>query len=205
MKTWEKYKKYLLNGEWHTHTDYTDGKNSVYEMCKTAEKLRIPLIAFTEHVRKELSYNFSQFLEDIEKAKKEFSNLIILSGCEAKVLPDGSLDVDENIIKKVDYPIFSFHSFSGNKEVYIKALEKAIKNKYVNTWAHPKTFFDRVTLSEKELVEIFTLLRKNKILFEMNRKYEISERYLQYAEKFKVSLVRGNDIHSVSDLIKYEK
>ncbi|RLJ00929.1 MAG: histidinol-phosphatase [Candidatus Aenigmatarchaeota archaeon] len=205
MKIWEKYSGYLLSGEWHIHTNYTDGKNSVSEICETAEKLKIPLIAFTEHVRKKLNYDFNQFLEDIKKAKKEFPNIIMLSGCEAKVLPDGSLDVNKNIMEKVDYGIFAFHSFTENAELYKKSFKEVIKNEYVSAWAHPETFFNRVALTENELIEIFNLLKKNNILFEINRKYKISENYLQYARKFNVPVVKGNDIHSISDIINYGK
>jgi DNA polymerase (family 10)/putative hydrolase len=85
MKTWKKYVDYLLEGEWHIHTNYTDGKNTVFEYCEKAVEIGIPLLAFTEHVRKELTYDFNQFLNEIEEAREEF-DLIILSGCEAKVL-----------------------------------------------------------------------------------------------------------------------
>ena len=72
--------------------------------------MNVPLLAFTEHVRKNLDYDFNDLLDDIEKAREEF-DLIILSGVEAKVLADGDLDVEDWILKEVDYSIFAFHSF----------------------------------------------------------------------------------------------
>ena len=47
MKTWKKYIDYLLVGEWHIHTSYTDGKNSVFEYCEKAIEVDIPLLALT--------------------------------------------------------------------------------------------------------------------------------------------------------------
>ena len=67
------------------HTNYTDGKNTVFEYCKQAEKNGLELIAFTEHVRKKLDYNFDEFLADVYAAKDKF-DLEILAGCEVKVL-----------------------------------------------------------------------------------------------------------------------
>ena len=203
-KNWMKYRQYLLDGEWHVHTNYTDGKNSVFELCLEFKNLGIPLVAFTEHVRKELTYDFNQFLEDIEKAREEF-DLIILSGCEAKVLPSGELDVEDWILRDVDYPIFAFHSFPKDIDLYIKCLKNVLKKKYVNTWAHPGAFLLRrgLELPEKELIDIFKLIGKQNVLLEVNKKYNVPHRaWLDIAERYNVKTVKGNDIHSIGDLEK---
>lgn len=94
-KNWMGYEKYLQSGEWHVHTDYVDGENSVDEYCKRAVELRIPLIVFTEHVRRVLTYNYQDLVEEIMRARENYPELIILTGCEAKVLENGSLDDEE--------------------------------------------------------------------------------------------------------------
>ena len=205
MKTWRKYEEYLLTGEWHVHTNYTDGQNSVFEICERARELGIPLLAFTEHVRRDLTYDFNEFLSDIERAREEFPELIILSGIEAKVLPDGSLDVEDEIIKQVDYPIFAFHSFPRNRELYVGCLKKAIKNKYVNAWAHPGLFLQRTgfSLTVDELEEIFNLMRKHDVLLEINRRYCLPEKeWMNLAMQMGVRMVRGDDVHSIGELSK---
>jgi len=207
MKTWRKYADYLLDGEWHIHTNYTDGKNSVFEYCKRALEMGIPLLAFTEHVRRELSYDFNQFLADIEKARQEF-NLIILSGCEAKVLPDGELDVKQWILKKVDYVIFAFHSFPKDIDLYIESLKSVLRNSYVNAWAHPGEFLSRhdLELPEKDLIEIFKLMREQDVLLEINRKYSVPpEKWVSMARRYNVRMVRGSDVHSTEDLRRGNK
>lgn len=203
MKIWTKYEDLLLKGEWHVHTNYTDGHNSVDDYCKKALDLGIPLIAFTEHVRKNLDYDFSSFLNDIDEAKENY-NLIILSGCEAKILPDGSLDVDDNILKVVDYPIFAFHSFPSDLNLYLRSLLKVIKNKYVNTWAHPCAFLQKknLELCDSELEEIFDCMQKNGVLLEINRKYSLpSKRWIDLAKANNVKFVCGSDVHYLDDLV----
>jgi len=205
MKVWKRYKRYLLTGEWHIHTNYTDGKNTVIEYCKLAEKKDIPLLAFTEHVRKNITYNFNKFLEDIEKARDEF-DIIILSGCEAKVLPGGELDVEKWIIESVDYPILAFHSFSKDMEIYVESLKIALQNKYVNAWAHPGLFLQRnkVTLDECVLREIFKIMKNHDVLLEINKKYDLPPKnWLLIAKKYGVKLVKGNDLHSVEDYYRF--
>jgi len=208
MKTWRRYEEYLLTGEWHVHTNYTDGRNSIFEICERARELGIPLLAFTEHVRRKLTYDFNEFLSDIDRAREEFSEIIILSGVEAKVLPDGSLDVEDDIIRQVDYPIFAFHSFPRDRELYVECLKKAIKNRYVNAWAHPGLFLRRTgfSLTVDELEEIFKLMKEHDVLLEVNRRYSLPlGSWLNLAKQMKVRIVRGGDVHSIGEFEIGEK
>ena len=202
MKTWKKYIDYLLEGEWHIHTSYTDGKNSVFEYCEKAIEIGIPLLAFTEHVRKNLNYDFNSFLDEIEKTREEF-DLIILSGCEAKVLPNGELDVEKWILNEADYPIFAFHSFPEDIDLYTKCLKSVLKNKYVNTWAHPGLFLRNksLSLSDEEVEDIFDIASQRNVLIELNEKYNLPARgWIEIGKKKGINFVRGSDVHSVMDL-----
>ncbi|KKG07103.1 histidinol phosphatase [Methanosarcina mazei] len=202
MKTWEKFSDFLLIGEWHVHTCYTDGKNSIDEYCQKAVAIGLPLIAFTEHVRKNLDYDFHRFLNDIEIAKEKY-DLIILSGCEAKVLPYGELDVSDDILKEIDYPIFAFHSFPKDTDLYFESLKKVLKNKHVNAWAHPGVFLiqNGLELSEDQLIDIFHSMSKLNVLLEINIKYQVpSETWKYLSSKFSVKFVKGGDVHSAEQL-----
>ncbi len=207
MKMWKKYEKYLLSGEWHVHTSYTDGMNTVFEYCHMAEKLGVPLIAFTEHVRRELTYDFNQFISDIERARDEF-NIIILSGCEAKVLPGGDLDVDNYILREVDYPILAFHSFPNDPDLYISSLINALQNPYVNAWAHPGKFLieSGLSLSNDQLKKIFRVMKEYDVLLEINSRYDLPlKTWVELAKNMEVVLVRGDDLHSVEDFERYHR
>ena len=204
MKVWGNYTKYLLEGEWHIHTSYTDGENTVFEYCQKAFKEGIPLLAFTEHVRRNLDYDFRQFLKEIEAARRSF-DLIVLSGCEAKVLPDGELDVEEWVLQEVDFPIFAFHSFPNNIGKYLKSVKTMLSNKYVNAWAHPGLLVTRcgLELPDKELNEIFKFMSQGDVLLEVNGRSGMPpQRWLDLARNHNVKLVRGGDIHCVNDMTK---
>ena len=201
MKTWEKYEKYLLSGEWHIHTTYTDGKNTIMEYCEYAERNGIPLIAFTEHVRKKLEYDFNDFLYEIEKAKEEY-DVIILSGCEAKILPGGELDVEEWILKEVDYPILAVHSFPADVDVYMNSLKKSLENRYINAWAHPGLFLykNNLKLSMDQIKDVFKIVKNNGILLEINSKYNLPPiNFVKLGKEMGIKFVRGDDIHSLVD------
>ena len=96
MKRWPAYSEDLLTGDWQVHSTWSDGKNSILEYCEEARRQGLRLIAFTEHVRKKLKYDFSAYIREVEKARSLFPDLKILAGCEAKVLnPQGELDAPE--------------------------------------------------------------------------------------------------------------
>lgn len=202
MKLWKEYKGDLQNGEWHVHTNYTDGRGSVWEYCRRAEELAIPLIAFTEHVRRDLSYDFTSFISDIEDARQNFS-LTILSGCEAKVLPGGDLDAEAWIVREVDYPIFAFHSFPKDQMLFLQSLKRVLKNKYINAWAHPGYFLARnnLELSDADLSDVFKVMKEHDVLLEINSKYLLpSKRWIDLAARHAVETVNGSDVHSLDEL-----
>ena len=209
MKRRIKYKDTQC-GDFHVHTNYTDGKNTVTEYCQKAQQNNLKVIAFTEHVRKNLVYNFNKFLFDIEKAKEEFSELIILSGCEAKVLNiDGELDVPEEVLDQCEVVIGVFHSFKyEDKKNYLVALKSMLRNHIVDIWGHPTLFAKNhsITLVEDELNEIIDVCVKNNVLIERNLKYNLPDiNFVKLAISKGAKFVMGSDAHSVSELLTMDK
>lgn len=205
-REWEKHRKFLMTGHWHIHTTFTDGDSSVMEYSQKAADLHIPLIAFTEHVRKDLTYDFNEFLEQINTARQTFSELVILSGCEAKVLPDGLLDCPQWILDKTDYRLFAFHSFPADVEVYFSALCKVIQSGRCDAWAHPGIFFNEnptLFLPDEKLKAIFRLIESDNILVERNTKYHLPPlRWLEIIERMaaNIQFVYGGDVHNIEML-----
>lgn len=200
-KKWMKYEHYLLTGEWHVHTNYTDGNNSVDAYCEKAIESGIPLIVFSEHVRRELDYDFCALLREIELARKKYTGLVILSGCEAKVLENGELDVSNEILNLCEIVLMAFHSFPVDKHQYYNALKTALTNPKVDIWAHPGLFLVRnnLTLEINYLDEVFEIAQENNVLIELNAKYNVPPKEWLDMLKDKVKFVRGSDVHSVTD------
>ncbi len=119
------------------------------------------------------------------------------------MLPDGALDVSSEILKEVDYPIFAFHSFPQDVDLYLRCVTAVLDNRYVNAWAHPGAFLERkgLSVSEEGLVPVFELMRHNQVLLEVNGKYGVPPgRWLELARAAEVDLVTGNDVHYLRDL-----
>ena len=125
----------LNKGEWHIHTDYTDGKNSVFEYCKVAERLGIPLLAFTEHVRKKMDYDFDQFVEDVQNLYSIYEQI------EAS-----DSTTSHNALARLEFLLAEYHENTGEIEFARAGYERVILQ-YANTIWVPKAALNIATTS----------------------------------------------------------
>jgi len=202
LKAWQRYAVYLLTGEWHIHTNYTDGENSVEEYCQKAVEMGVPLLVFSEHVRRSLDYDFHAFLGEVEAAKKKYPKLIILTGCEAKVLESGELDAAHETLSQCEIVLMAFHSFPRDTNKYLAALKVALANPLVSMWAHPGLFLARnnMVLGKAEIEEITDIACRNDVLIETNAKHEMPPHEWVQLMAGRCTFVRGSDVHSLNDL-----
>jgi len=207
---YSEYKNCIRYGDFHVHTDYTDGKNTVIEYCQKARQNNLKLIAFTEHVRKSITYDYDDFLSDISQAKSEFHDIKILSGCEAKVLNiNGELDAPEEILDQCDIVVGVFHSFRyKDKKNYLTALKAMLRNPVVDIWGHPMLFAERhnMKLEEDDLNKIINVCIENDVLIERNLKYNLPDiNFIKLALSKGAKIIIGSDAHSISELPTMQK
>jgi len=197
-----------LNYIFHFHTNYTDGLCDVFSYFEYANKNKINLLIFTEHVRQSLNYNFDSFIQDINYGEKKFPNIHTLIGCEAKILPGGSLDIPLNIISKIDLICFACHSFPSNLELYKSSLEYLFKSNewsnFLRVWVHPGRFLKKLNIIDKNLnilKELINIAVSNDIFIELNLKEKLPPYCL--IESIEPSkLITGYDAHSIEDIDK---
>ena len=195
----------IQGGDFHVHTNYTDGENTIDEYCQGVRQNSLRAIAFTEHVRKNITYKFQDFLSDILQAKSKFGDIEILSGCEAKVLNiHGELDVPKEVLEQCDVVTGVFHSFKyEDKRNYLIALEAMLRNDVVGIWGHPTLFLikRRIKLVEDEINGIIDTCIEENVFIERNLKYGLPPpRFMELAVKRGAKFVIGSDAHSVDEL-----
>ena len=207
MKNWERYRAYLETGDFHVHTSYTDGSNTVSEFCEQAVQNGLKLICFSEHVRRKLFYNYNDLLKDIQEARQLYPGLRILAGCEAKILDrSGSLDISQEILDKAEIVIASFHDFpQGPREDFVQALLGALRHPRVDIWGHPATLFRHADLTASDHQRIIRECIKERVLIEDNslaRPYEAPPAFLEACRKLGATIVANSDAHCREDLKK---
>lgn len=193
-------------GDFHIHTSYTDGADTIDTYCQRARTNGLTHIAFSEHVRKKLSYDFNDYLSEILVARGNYPELAIFAGCETKVIDcSGNLDVQKSVINSCDFVTAVFHSFPySHKEAYLDALEATLKNPDVNIWGHPTLFVKKqgFQLSPAEIAGMIETCVRYGIIIEINVKYDLPDlEFLKIACKEGAKFVFGSDSHAVNELL----
>ena len=180
-----------LNWNYHSHTSYTDGSDTVEDIARHCDKLGIEEIAITEHVTKNPNYDFERLLSDIKRADERFK-VRILSGFEAKILPDGKLDFPEGFKENVDIVIGSVHSLNGMTEQ--EAYEKLAESDCMII-GHPRFVNEKVLTS---------MVNTGKIV-ELSGRYEQPDDVITAFKEAGLMFSIGLDSHSFEDLADFGK
>ena len=195
----------LDNGDWHVHADFTDGKDSVKEMADQAIRNGLKALAFTEHVRKELTYNFDEYVKQIRNYNGPIKLFV---GCEAKVLSEkGDIDASSDTISKCDIVVASFHSFPEGKEGYLNAIKNMLKNPSVDIWGHPllharKKEYD---ISSDKWRKIVLIAKENNKIIEFNNRHNVpSEEFRDIVKEMNCLFTLSSDAHRKEEIRKNE-
>ncbi len=204
VKKWKKYRKHFFSGIWHVHTSYTDGKNTVEEMCEEAKALGTSFIAFTEHVRKELTYNFEEYFREVKECGKKLG-IEAIAGIEAKVLNDGSLNASKKVLKKAEVIFGVIHDKVKSEKEYFDKVKKLLDNDF-DVWGHPTLALKRsnIKLKKEEIERLVSMLEGKDIVVEINLRHEVPSAYfIGRCIRKDIPLLLGLDAHSKEELRKY--
>jgi len=135
-----------VRGDLHVHTDWSDGKATLDEMVDAATSHGFAYIAITDHAK------FAEVIGGLtpEKLKRQLDEIAslnarlkgfrVLTGIEVNVQPDGSLDMPDVLLAKLDVVIASVHShFRQPKDEMTARILRACENEHVDVLAHPTT------------------------------------------------------------------
>ena len=134
-----------LLGDVHMHTTATDGRNSMEEMAEAAAACGYKYIAITDHSKNLAMTNGldeKRALEQIGQVRaldRRMSGRIrVFTGIEVDILADGALDMDDEVLARMDVVIASVHSrFEQSREEMTARVLRAIENPYVRILGHP--------------------------------------------------------------------
>jgi DNA polymerase (family 10) len=205
-----------IKGVFHVHTTYSDGANTLVEMVEAARKLGYKYIGITDHSKSAFyagglkEEDLVRQWEEIEELNKKYNDIVIFKGIESDILPDGSLDYGEEILKQFEFVIASIHShFRMSKEDMTKRMIKAIENKYTTIIGHVT---GRLLLArdsyEIDIYEVIEAAAHYGKIIEINAnpyRLDLDWRYVKHAKEKGVKLAICPDAHSIEGLndVKY--
>ncbi|WP_173364539.1 DNA polymerase/3'-5' exonuclease PolX [Solibacillus silvestris] len=195
----------------HMHTTWSDGAHSVSEMGQALIDNGYSHAVITDH---------SQYLkvangltpERLEQQKLDIyafneanPNFRLYRGTEMDILPDGTLDFGDDVLKELDFVIASIHSsFTQSQDKIMARLKTAVENPYVHMIAHPtgRIVGQRGGYDPDVPLLIDWAAAHGKIL-ELNAnpyRLDLSIEYLTLAMEKNVPIAINTDAHAIDQL-----
>jgi DNA polymerase (family 10) len=199
-----------LKGDLHLHTRASDGHNSIEEMALAAQKHGLKYIAVTEHSdRLKIAGGLDpprlmQQIDEIERLNNRLKGIRILKGLEVEILKDGTLDLPDAVLAKLDLVVGTVHShFNLPLEKQTERILRAMDRRYFTMLAHPTgRLIDEREPYAVDMTRIIQKARERGCFLELNsnpRRLDLYDIYCQAAKAEGVLVSINSDAHGTND------
>ena len=204
-----------IRGDLHCHSDWDGGANSIEEMAQAAQEMEYEYIGISDHtkfLRIEHGLNerqLSQQRKEIDRLNEKFEKhnikFRILQGAETNILNDGSIDIKDEALKKLDYVIAGIHSsMKMDKERMTERIIKAMKNPNVNIISHPTgRILKRRDEYQVDFKKILKAAKEFKVILEINSspdRLDLKDSNIRKAKNAGVKMIINTDAHHKNQL-----
>ena len=200
-----------LRGELHCHTIASDGRNTIAQMAGAARERGYEYLAITDH---SASHGFGnnvepdelqRQIERIHEADAAIEGITVLAGSEVNVLPDGTLDYDDDLLAELDWVIGSLHSsFRLGEREQTERMIAAMEHPLVDAIGHPTgRLIDRREPYEIDIDAIAEAAARTGTFLEINGnpdRRDLSEVNARLAVEAGARIVIDSDGHGVETL-----
>ena len=134
-----------VRGDLHVHSTASDGKASVLEMGLAARELGYEYLAICDHTKAVRVVDgldadgIRRQGDEIAAANEELAPFRVLRGSECDILPDGSLDLPDDVLAELDWVQISLHAGQReNREALTARVLEAMRHPAASCLSHPK-------------------------------------------------------------------
>ena len=196
-----------LRGDLQVQTDWTDGEDSIEAMAKAAEEAGLEYIVITDHT-KTLAMTggadekkLLKQMTAIDKINKKLKNFKILKGAEVNIMKDGSLDIDDKTLAKLDVVGAAVHShFNLTREEQTKRVIRAMENPNVDIIFHlTGRVIDKRAPIELDIDEIIKAAKRTKTVLEIDAypdRSDLKDEHIKKCVEAGVKMSIDSDAHS---------
>ncbi|MEQ6341504.1 MAG: DNA polymerase/3'-5' exonuclease PolX [Gammaproteobacteria bacterium] len=200
-----------LKGDLHAHTKATDGHNTIKDMALAAKLRGFEYLAITEHSRRlTVAHGLDpqrllKQIDEIDRLNSELKGITVLKGIEVDILEDGSLDLPDSVLERLDLVIGAVHSkFDLPRAKQTERILRAMDHPHFTILAHPTGRL----LEQREPydVDMLRIIRKTKsrgCYLELNahpERLDLLDTQCQMAKEEGVLVSINSDAHSTLDL-----
>ncbi len=200
-----------IRGDLHTHSNWTDGRDTILEMALRARAKGYAYVALTDH---SVGLGMTQGLnvERIRKRSLEIRALNatlapfrILIGTEVDIRANGRLDYPDEVLAEFDIVTASVHSaFAQTRDVMTKRIIGAMEHPLVNAISHPTgRLLERRPGYEVDIDALIDAAVRTHTRLEINggpERLDLADVAVRRAVEKGAALVINSDAHAVEEL-----
>ncbi|MED4016261.1 DNA polymerase/3'-5' exonuclease PolX [Sutcliffiella cohnii] len=200
-----------IKGDLHMHTTWSDGAYTLEEMVNACRAKGYQYMAITDHSRYLKVANgltperLKEQREQIKILNEKYDDITILAGVEMDILPDATLDYDDELLEEMDIVIASIHSsFSQNREKIMERLKIALESFHVDIIAHPTgRIIGQRAGYDVDIEMLIQLAKETNTALELNanpHRLDLTSHHVKLAQDNDVKIVINTDAHSLEML-----
>jgi DNA polymerase (family X) len=205
-----------LRGDLHSHTTASDGTASIEEMARAARAAGYEYLAITDHSAVVGTRLDGDALREHAHAIRSLSGsdvvdgIAVLAGSELNILPDGSLDCDDEVLAELDWVVASVHSsFQMDAAAMTARIVRAIENPLVDVIGHlTGRKIERRAPYELDFVVVLEAAKRSHTMLEINSspdRRDLDDPHARAAAQAGVGIVINSDAHRTGgfDVARY--
>jgi len=203
-----------IKGDLHVHSEWwKKGRKSIEKIVSRAREMGYNYLGISEHtkfLKIEHGLDEKQLLrqrKDVEKinASLKGTGFYLFQGAETNIMPDGSLDIEDRVLKQLDYVMGGVHSnFKMSKEKMTKRIIKAIKHPYLKVIVHPT---GRILKQRKayqlDFLKVVKAAKTYGVALEINSspfRLDLNDKNARIAKDYGVKITINTDAHQIDHL-----
>jgi len=196
-----------IRGDFHNHSDHTDGANRLEEMARAAKDMGWEWVALGDHsqslgVAKGLTEaQLRGSLRELEEIRSKVKGIRLMRSMEVDILKDGSLDYPDEVLQEIDVVIGSVHSaFSMDEATMTRRILKALRNPHCDIIGHLSgRLLNRREAYKVDTQAVLKAAAEAGTALEINgqpQRQDLSDVHARQARELGVALAVTTDAHS---------
>lgn len=199
-----------MRGNLHTHSTWSDGRNTLREMIDRAVESEHEYYGITDHspavtVANGLSVErLLQQADEVRELRTRYSQIALLHGSECDILEKGDLDYPDEILDKLDFVVAAIHSyFQLDRDAQTERMLRGVSHPAVRILAHPTgRLLTRREGYDADWEAVFRRCAERKVAVEINAspwRLDLSDELLDLAVGLGCLVSINTDAHSLGE------
>jgi DNA polymerase (family 10) len=200
-----------IRGDLQAHTVASDGKHTLEEMARAAQELGYEYLAVTDHsprlamIQGLDAEGLLRRIDEVERLNESLEGFRVLKSIEVDILDDGSLDMPDQVLERLDVVVAAVHTrFTLSEEEQTERILRAMENPNAHILAHPTgRQLGKRPGYEVDVERLIEAAAEGGWFLEINAepdRLDIDDVYALMAKEHGVKVAISTDAHSVNGL-----